>query len=151
MSIFASLRTATVHPVADPTALIVVQKLSGRAVEIAQAAHAEGVFAGLNGRGWSSRFLKRLESGTATEKEAEQFIEDPLFGFDRFTVVRQGIRSWSFTTEVDGVSTPKPINDATVRDIDDETLEELALAIMRLTKPERFKTDEQLETERKNG
>lgn len=142
MSIFASQTTATVHPGDDRTASIVVQKLGGYACEVAQAAHAQGVFNGFTGRGWANKFYRSLQAGTATEAEAVQALADPLIGFDRLQVVRLGIQSWSFTVEIDGKTAPMPINDTTVHDIDDDTLDQLAIEIMRLTKPDRFKNDQ---------
>jgi hypothetical protein len=151
MSIFASLTTTTVRPACDPSSTIVVQKLSGRALEIAAAAHAEGVYNGFVGRGWANKFFRSLQEGTATEAEAQQALSDPLAGYDRFQVVLHGIQSWSYTDDIDGKKAPKPVSAKSVGDINDDTLEELALAIMRLTKPHAFKTAEQLEAERKNG
>lgn len=155
MSIFASLTTKTLTVPGDPPHTITIQKLSGRACELAQAEHIRGTIAGFTGRGWANSFGRKLLAGTATEEEAQKVIDDPLSGYDRFAVVRQGIQSWSFTQVVGegekAKTVAKPITDATVSDIDDDMLERLALDIMRLTKPHLFTTAAAEETERKNG
>lgn len=147
MSIFASAHTKDVHPPSDPTATITIQKLSGRSEELAQAKHAEGAFGGFNGRGWSNRFLGRIMAGVADEKDVRAVTKDPLAGYDRLSVVRAGVKSWSYT--VDGK--PKPVTAAAIEDIDDDTLEFLAIEIMRLTRPSRFLTEDEQEAARKNG
>lgn len=147
MSIFASAHTTDVHPPSDPTATITIQKLSGRSEELAQAKHAEGAFDGFNGRGWSNRFIGRIMAGIADTTEVQAVTQDPLAGYDRLTLVRLGVKSWSYT--VDGK--PKPVTTAAIEDIDDDTLEFLAVEIMRLTRPSRFQTEDEREAARKNG
>lgn len=142
MSIFASAYTQDVHPPSDPAATITIQKLSGLSEELAQAKHAEGAFDGFNGRGWANRFIGRIMAGIADAKEVQAVKDDPLAGYDRITVVRCGVKSWSYD---------KPVTAEVISDIDDDTLEFLALAIMRLTRPARFQTAEEREAARKNG
>ncbi len=147
MSIFASLHTLVVHPPADPEASITIQRLTGKSVEMAQAEHMRQTQAGFTGRGWASMFLRRILAGIGTEEDLDKITTDPLVGFDRLSVVKLGVKAWSF--EVDGK--PKPVNADAIADIDDETLEYLAVEIMRLTRPALFQTVEQLEAARKNA
>lgn len=157
MSIFASLVTKVLTVAGDPPHTITIQKLSGRACEVAQAEHIRGTVAGFTGRGWANSFGRKLLDGTATEAEALAVVADPLSGYDRIAVVRQGITGWSFTQPVmkDGAATdktePMPITDRTVGDIDDETLETLATEIMKLTKPGLFTTAAEEGSDRKKG
>jgi hypothetical protein len=142
MSMFASDHTQVVTPPSDPKASITIQKLSGRAVEYAQAKHAEGAYDGFNGRGWSNRFVQKVMSGVASEADVQAVVSDPLAGYDRVAVVLSGIKSWSYEATV---------SIKTVADIDDETLEFLAIEIMRLTKPQLFLAPEERQAIRKNG
>lgn len=158
---FASATTKTVSasdPAIDPRVLalldgatVVLQKLGGRAVEMAQAAHSRGVLHGFNGRGWAGKFMDSLAKGTATEAQAKAVLSDPVAGYDRQTVIREGIQSWTCTVKADGKDAPKPITFDTVGDLDDDLQEYFAVEIMRLTKPHLFKTAAEQETERKNG
>lgn len=147
MSIFASTHTHVVHPPSDPTASITIRKLSGKAEEHAQAKHAEGAYDGFNGRGWSNRFVGRILAGMAEAPEVQSVAADPLAGYDRLSIVKHGIVSWTFTEN----GKPKPVTPEAIDDIDDDTLEFLATEIMRLTRPSRFLTPEQQEAARKNG
>lgn len=150
MSIFASETQATVPVLSDPPHTLTIRKLTGREVEKAQAEHTYGVVHGLPGRGWATKFHEALMKGLATDADAERTLADPLSGYDRLSVVQAGLVGWSYK-EPDG--TPKAVTPERVADMDDEALEQTALAIMRLSKPALFEpaTLESRESAQKNG
>lgn len=148
---FASLRVS--DPIAlpfDPPNTITVRKLTGRHVELAQAAHLRSLVAGQSARGWEAKLRRSLDSGD--EQQVRAVLADPLNGYDRHTVVAFGLVSWTYANanvEKDGdphKPTPKQIDD-----LDDEALEFIATEVMRLTKPHLFQTIEEAEAARKNG
>lgn len=147
MSIFASHTQKTLPITADPPHTVTFQKLSGKQLEAVQFAHMLGVQTG-RGRNWVTKFMQLASAGQATEADAQRVINDPLSGYDRISMVRAGVKSWSYTTDK---GKPKPVDDAAIADLEDETLEEWATEILRLTKPGLFLTPEEAEAAQKNG
>lgn len=136
---FAKFITSAVDVPNDPPHTITIQKLSGRAVERAQAVAAEAV---VNGRGFAEKVAKMLAAAKAGSGDAPAlaFASDPLNGYDRHTVLINGVTGWSYK---DPAFAPDLIIG-----LDDETCEVVARAILKLTKPELFSD---AETERKNA
>lgn len=129
---FARLITEVVSLPNDPPHTVTIQKLSGRAVEVAQAVAAERL---INGRGFAEKLTKALDAAKdGADFSLLEVMRDPLKAFDRTTVLRNGIVGWSYAD-------PKFAPDA-VMELDDETSELLALAILKLTKPELFEAPE---------
>lgn len=147
MSIFASDTTVTIPIPSDPSHSVTLRKLTGRDIERAQGEHLNATVAGRSPRGWAGIFHASLAKGTATEADAQKALSDPLAGFDRFTIVRAGLKGWTFKKD----EKPVPVNDETVSDLDDDALEFFAVEIMRLTKPGLFLTDEERKAAQKNG
>lgn len=146
MSIFASENTKTVEIPGAPGHTAVIQKLPGRVVERAQAEHLSAFEAGRSPRGWAAFFQTMVRKGVATEADASKFVHDPLAGYDRLTIVRGGLKSWSFRSGDE----PRPVTPDAVQDLDDEALEYFAVEIMKLTKPGLFKTVAEIEADQKN-
>jgi hypothetical protein len=146
MSIFASQTTETLPIPFDAPHTATIQKLAGKDVDAAQLDHMAGVVTG-RGRNWAVRFLELARANAATEKDARKVLDDPLSGYDRLTLVRRGLKAWTY--EIDGK--PKPITDAAIEDLDDEALEFLARAVLQLTKPALFQTADEREAAQKNG
>lgn len=145
-----SRRTVPV-PFAAPHT-VTIQKLSGREVERAQAEHLAAFQGNRSPRGWAAIFQRALENGAATDKDAQRALVDPLNGYDRFAVVRAGLKGWSFTvTDYKGTEQPKALTPEAIGDLDDEALEFIAVEVMRLTKPGLFLTVEEREAAQKNG
>jgi hypothetical protein len=141
MSIFAS-DTATTIPIPfDAPHTATIGKLTGRQLELAQAAHLKDFIGGNSPRGWPAIFKKAVAAGTALESDARHTLEDPLIGYDRMTIVRNGLKGWSYFEK----SLP-----SAVEDLDDEALEFFAIEIMRITKPGLFLSREEREAARKN-
>lgn len=152
MSIFASETTATIPLPFDAPHTVTIRKLTGRDVELAQAAHLKDFVGANSPRGWPAIFKSALAVGTAVDADARHALTDPLVGYDRLAIVRAGLTGWSYTAADDkGVQVPRQVTPAAVADLDDEALEFLAVEIMRLTKPSLFQTAEEREASRKNG
>ena len=154
MSIFASHSQVTIPIPFDAPNTVTIRKLTGREVELAQAAHRDS-FLGSSPRLWSSTFRRALEKGVS-DPEVAKAIADPMIGFDRFTVVRAGLVGWSYPLPVkrsEMTTTATPVVTVTdpVEDLSDEAVEFIATEILRLTKPALFQTDADREAARKNG
>ena len=124
------------------------RKLTGKEIEVAEAEHMRNFVGHRSPRGFSVA-IRRLIGGTGTIDDAAKAMSDPLSLYDRTSIVRSGLVAWTFPkpttpTVVDGV-----LVDA-IGDLDDETLEFAALAILKLTKPALFLAPDELETARKN-
>lgn len=164
MSIFASKTQSDPMPLPfDPPHTVTVRKLTAREVEMAQAAHAHGV-ATSDTRLWATRFRRILENSLADKAQVEQAIADPLTGYDRFSIVRSGLVAWSYPESItpieaaaavkaNGKTPASPAVEArdAIADMDDESIDFVATAILKLTKPWLFLTAEQLEAQKKTG
>lgn len=152
MSIFASEHTATIPVPGDAPHTVTIGKLTGRQLELAQAAHLKDFVGDVSPRGWPRMFKAALDKGTALESDARHMLNDPLIGYDRLSIVRSGLKAWTYTvTNGTGEQKPREITAKAVDDLDDEALEHFAIEIMRLTKPGLFLTPEEGEAARKNG
>src|SRR6478672_9237866 len=94
MSIFASHTIDTLPIPFDPPHTVTIQKLSGRSLEVSQLAHLNGVATGL-GRNWATTFMRRAAAGIATNADAEKVLHDPLSGYDRITLCKEGVKAWT--------------------------------------------------------
>jgi len=141
MSIFASQTQDTVALPFDPPHTVTIQKLSGKDLEAAQFVHMTGVATG-RGRNWATTFRRLAAAGVATNADAQKVLSDPLSGYDRLTLAKAGVKAWTYAEEV----TP-----AAIDDLVEEALEFFATAVLKLTKPALFQTDEEREAARKNG
>ncbi len=144
---FASLTTDTVTVPGDPVVTVTIHKLSGKDYDAAQLAHMTGIVTG-RGRNWAQRFVALAGAGKATEADAQRVIADPLSGFDRLALVKAGVSGWSC---LDADGKPKQVTPAAIDDLDDEALELLASAVLKLTKPGLFQEAEAAEAAAKNG
>lgn len=135
MSIFASQTTITIPIPFDVPHTVTIRKLTGREVEQAQAADALLVAKGA-ARTWAARFQRMVTTG---DPKAMESLHDPLVGFDRTSIIKAGLLSWSYKED------PK----TAITDLDDEATEFLAQQILKLTKPALFVTGEAVEDAQK--
>lgn len=140
MSIFSSETTVTIPVPFDAPHTVTLQKLTGRDLERAQAAHLEDLIAGRSPRGLA-RVFRRVLDGAPQADAMAQHQPDPLEGYDRLSLVRGGLKAWSYDKEIVGV----------IADLDDEALEFFATEILKLTKPGLFLTDEEREAKKKSA
>lgn len=143
---FASHTQQTIALPSEPGQTVTIRKLSGAQYDEAQFDHMLGVAKG-RGRNWASTFLRRAAAGTATAADATKVLRDPLSGFDRIALVKGGVVAWTF----EDAGTPTPVTAAAIEDLEDEPLELLATAILKLTKPALFLTVEDTEATLKNA
>jgi len=138
---FASQVTTTVPLPHDPPHEVTVQKLPGRHLRRAQQAHFNEIVAGIAERGGSKiqkdlqiLFEKTEKDPTGQDATAlQQAKADPLAGYDAATLVAHGVKSWTYS---------QPVTPAALAELDEETEQLLARAILRLTKPALFLSEE---------
>lgn len=147
MSIFAHDVQATDPVPQDPPHTFTYRKLTGRELETAQADHLRLTMstAGYTPRIWALSFRHVLSQGVAPVDEAKMAaaLADPLLGYERYALVKAGLVGWSYTS-----GPPKPER---IDDLDDEAVELMARAILKLSKPGLFLTAEEREAAKKNG
>lgn len=146
MSIFASQTQSDPIPLPfDPPHWIVVRKLTGREITRAQEAHRNNLASG-DPRLWAASFKRMLATGGATDPEVLEAIRDPLTGFDRYALVRDGLVAWSYPHALHAAApgpaaTTKALD--AIDDLDDEALDFFATEVLRRTKPGLFLATEE--------
>ena len=139
---FASLVTETIPIATDPPNTATIRKLRGRELEAAQRANLREFIAGQSSRAWSATLRKGLLRGVGTpDADVIAALQDPLLGFDRYVIVKAALLAWTYA---EGTPAAEQIDD-----LDDDTIDLLARAILRLSKPALFlsKEDAQKEAE----
>jgi hypothetical protein len=137
-SVFCSLVTETV-PVGDET--VTIRKLTPSNLRAAQKANQRRSLEELHDMGGPA-FLKELRSLNVSEADVEEATEtDPLLLYDRTVLLEKGLVSWTFEREM---------NADAYEDLDEETHDQLARAILRLAKPSLFQSTDEQEVARKN-
>jgi len=147
MSIFASQTAITLPFDLDPPQTITVRKLTGREIERAQVEHLRQFVAGQSPRAWAGTLRRLLATGTRLdidEKAIADGLADPLLGYDRYTVVQAGLVTWSYN------GGGKPSADM-IDDLDDDAVDAIARAILRLSKPSLFLTPDERDAAKKNA
>jgi hypothetical protein len=101
-------------------------------------------------------FKKDDENAEAVAAKVKAAEADPLNGFDPYVVAQGGIVAWSYpeSLAVDLVTDDKGNRIPRVQaidDLDEDAIRFFATEIMRLTKPDLFKTKDEVETDRKNA
>lgn len=145
MSMFTSKVTEAIALPSGLTATIA--KLTPRALHEAQKAQQKRSMADLLEMG-GAEFQKTLNELQAVAKPKDEGDEtpaptpDPMQGYDRETLVLKGVKSWSDEA---------PITAETVADLDEEHLDGLARAVLKLSRPALFQTTEQAAAAEKNG
>jgi len=146
VSIFAHEVQATATVPQDPPHTFTFRKLTGRELEKAQGDHLVAFMGGHSPRLWAGSLRRILEHGTAAnDASVRDALADPLLGFDRYSIVKAGLVSWSYSQNGD-----KPKAEQ-IDDLDDEAVDLMARAILKLSKPALFMTAEEREDAKKNG
>lgn len=144
--IFTSLVTESVELQHDPPHRVTIRKLAPKHLREARLASLARAMEELRLIG-SPAVLKELRELDGRPTESESPVTQPLDGrgrdpltlYDRDVLIRRGIVSWTYD---------RPMDDAALEDLDEQTADLLARAILRLTKPELF---EEQEADRKNA
>lgn len=153
MSIFASRTQKTIPVPFDPPHEVTIQKLAGRHLRKAHEAWLEELYTGVRNRGgataqkemqalFDDRDKKKADETSDAEKAIAEVQDDPLNGLDKFTVVRYGVKAWSYDI---------PVSSESIDDMDDDAVDFVATEIMRLTKPALFQTKDEREAAQKNA
>jgi hypothetical protein len=146
VSIFASEQQDTAPIPHDPPHTFTYRKLRGREVEEALAAHLKAFVGQRSPRAWAGALRSLLEKGNTSAPEVRAALDDPLLGYDRYVLVKAGLVHWSYGGNGGSAPTPEQIED-----LDDESVDLIARAILRHTKPALFQTDAEREAAKKNG
>jgi hypothetical protein len=157
VSIFASHKQDTVPVPFDRPHTVTVRKLTGRELELAQESHAQGVALGRS-RVWASTFRLTLEKGFAASADVIKALNDPLTGYDRYSLVASGLVAWTYPQSVarpakdlDAEATKAALRgrQQVIDDLDDEAVEFIAREVLRLTKPSLFQNEEEAKADQK--
>ncbi|HXG56673.1 MAG TPA: hypothetical protein VNJ03_14950 [Vicinamibacterales bacterium] len=87
----------------------------------------------------------KAQTVTPEVKAPEPAKPDPMMLFDRDYVLSKGILKWESDEAV------PPLSDDAISDMDDDTADALARAILTLSKPSLFQSADEAEADRKNG
>jgi hypothetical protein len=170
MSIFSSgtLVTIPIPASVDPSPgehTVTIQKLSGRKLGRSQKLFFNDLIAEVQTRGGAkvqkdiqTLFEKTPEEKAAADAEVAKVQADPLNGFDKYSLLYDGIAAWTYPESLQRVPTIEVVNDRPVTvmripaidDLDDAAVDFFATEIMRITKPSLFLTPEEAKTEQKN-
>jgi hypothetical protein len=127
---FASLVTETIPIESDPPNTATIRKLTSHEFEAAQVRDSARV--------WPAVLRSGVGNAGATIDFAAA-LRNPLVTFDRHAVVKAGLIGWTY---FDGTPTAEQI-----ADLDDDTTDLLARAILRLSKPALFLSPEAAQKE----
>jgi hypothetical protein len=144
MSIFASQTTVTLEIPFDPGQTVTIRKLAGRHL---QRAHDADLMASLDtmkrmGGVSVQKELQALGDDATRDKLVETQRADPMSGYDLTTLLVCGITAWSY---------PDPVTPERIDDLDEEAAAFLGRAILKLSKPGLFLTEDERQAVQKNG
>jgi|SRR5215471_2963539 len=138
MGVFASQTTTTIPVPHDPPQTVTIRKLRGREVEDAQAGNMRDFLS--NRIRWQTTVQAMMKkAGGVDGDDLQVALHDPLIGYDRYIVIKAALLGWTYT---DHTPTADEIDD-----LDDETIDFIARAILRLTKPHLFADPELVQKE----
>lgn len=145
MSVFTSRVTATISLPHVPGQTVTIRKLAPKQLEAARAAQIEATYDDLKRQieitqALGDEVIKAIGGTARTDAAAP--AADPLVLYDQNVLAKKAVLAWTFPEKV----TPEAIDD-----LDEETLEVIARAVLRLTKPALFQTEAEAETATKNG
>ena len=144
MSVFTSLVTETIAvPGMPPGQTVTVRKLAPRA--LAEAARVQQMAAVVEARRMQEAMGAEMFETVSRVKSSEIKAlreADPVSLYDRVSLMSAGVVSWTLERVV-GIEA--------FEDLDDDTQDWLATAILRLSKPALFRSEAEQETDQKNG
>lgn len=141
MSVFTSLVTQVVAIPHDAGQTATIRKLAPKHLEAAAKAAQLRAIEDFRAMG-AAQFLKELQAVGGEQAATSAAATDPLLKFDRLTLLEHGVTGWTYT---------QSCTRASFEDLDEETLDCLSRAVLRLAKPSLFETDVEREAARKNG
>jgi len=133
MSVFTSLVVETIPVPGDPEQTVTIRKLAPKHLQAAATAGQRAAlleFVELKRLG-ATDIIKEVQALTAdTAALAAARTADPLLLYDRTVLLQKGIIGWSYDRSHD--------DPEALEDLDDDTSEAIARAILKLTKPSLF-------------
>jgi hypothetical protein len=152
MSIFASRTIETIPLHADGVEYeVVIQKLAGRHLGRAQQAFLNEIIRGITERGGAKVQKDIQQLFEKDPEEAKKGIAavkaDPLNGYDKHALVTYGVKSWTYPVDIPGDFESKR---SLFDDLEEEILDTLARAVLKLTKPSLFVSEDEAEAATKN-
>jgi hypothetical protein len=96
----------------------------------------------------------------ATEKAVADVKKNPLNGYDKYSLLYDGIKAWTYPSSLERVAVVERTPDGhevtvqrvpAIEDLDEAAVDFFATEILRLTKPSLFQTPEEQEAAAKNG
>lgn len=143
-SVFTSQITETIPIPHDPGHTITIRKLNPRQIHRALIAQQARVMDDVTELGGFEK-VQSMIAGLSTEER--KAAADPLVPYDQVALIVRGVTAWTYRNG----EVPVPITLETAEDLDDETAEFIARAVLKLAKPKLFQTPEEVEAAEKNG
>lgn len=143
MSIFTSLVSQVLDVPGVAGATVTVRKLAPKHLDAARKASQDKAFAEMKrtrealDQSFLDRVMETMAGAGGPVKAA-----DPLLAYDRVTLMEAGVTAWSFDL---------PVTRETLEDLDEDTADWLARAILRLSRPALFESEAEQEAARKNA
>lgn len=148
--------TASLEIPFDPPHTVTVQQLNGRQLGKAKQVFFNNLIAEVQVRGGAKvqkdvETLFQVDAADVTA-EVEKLKSDPLNGFDKYTLLYDGIKGWSYPQSLERVPVAELTSDGraitvmrvpAIDALSDEAVDFFATEIMRLTKPSLFQTKEE--------
>ena len=141
MKPFTSSITETIQMPHDPGGFVVIRKLAPRHLDAAQKESQRKSLQAFRDMGGVAVF-KEIQDIKTDDKKKDEKAADPLLGYDQISLLQSAIVSWSYEED--------PKNVDVLDDIDEDTRDLLARAILTLSRPRLFQTETEAETDTKN-
>lgn len=139
MSVFTSMVTDVLEVPQAPGQSVTIRKLAPKHLDAARRAAQDRALAEM-------KHLQSMEMGDFLDRVLSEAkapsVVDPLAAYDRVALMVAGVTAWTFDA---------PVDRDHVEDLDEDTQDWLARAILRLSKPSLFQTEAEAEADRKNG
>jgi hypothetical protein len=146
---------------------VTVQQLNARQLGKAQKAFFNELIAEVQVRGGAKiqkdiqqLWEKTPEEKQAAETEVAKVKADPLNGFDKYTLLYDGIKAWTYPDSLERVSVVEQTADGrsvtvvrvpAIDALNDDAVTFFATEVLRITKPSLFLTKDEQAAEQKNA
>lgn len=141
--VFTSQITETIPIPHDAGHAVTIRKLNPKQLHRASIAKQAEAISDVEALGGFAK-VSAMIAGMSKEERAES--KDPLHGYDRVSLIALGVTAWTYRNG----DTPVPIANETAEDLDDETQDVIARAVLKLARPKLFQTPDEAEAAEKN-
>jgi hypothetical protein len=140
MSVFTSKVTLDVPIPHDSPHSVTIRKLAPRHLDAAaKEAQRQAI---TEAKAIGPAFIKEMQALADKPETKDAAQRDPLLTYDRVTLIEKGATAWTYD---------EPLTRESIEDLDDETADVIARAVLKLAKPGLFQTEVEQEADRKNG